>query len=380
MNEKIQKATPIIMMDGFGAKEIQKLTQVTKDMTVSYFKKPKEEGLTDWLGAELKKYVPGNIIGSIVEDIENGIDEFNQNLTELNEYVESGKQKETWLRKKLREPIANMDIKAQGEYLTQARDALAAGNMALATAIETDRGVMINTDAILEDAPETNLNDKITWDKQTLGMVASDIANQVNLSAAELAAAPSGALLALDAVKNIESINQETENIADMEIGSTLDKGLKTVAAAALTVCSVTGRVPILRNVATPILTNIACVGVESVKAFASFGQGKISANKAINHIEKAVTAGAVGLIRKGTNLAKSFLSKIPIIGPTIGTAVASVAGKIAEKKVGDYIHQGVEKIKPVARAVMETAKTVLTKTVDTVKSVGKKVLSFFGI
>ena len=181
------------------------------------------------------------------------------------------------------------------------------------------------------------------------------------------------------ALQAVEGASLATESVADMEIGSELDKGLKTVAAGALSVCAITGKIPILKNIATPVLTNIACVGVEGVKAVVRFGQGKISAAKAIDHIEKAVTAGAVEIIRKGTELGKETISKIPVIGNTIGTAVATVVGKVAEKKVGEYIHKGIEKIKPVAVAALETARTVTTKAVNTVKNVGKAVLSFFG-
>ena len=181
------------------------------------------------------------------------------------------------------------------------------------------------------------------------------------------------------ALQSVEGDSLSTEDIADMELDSTLDKGLKVIAAGALNVCAVTGKIPILRDIAAPVLTNVACVGVEGVKALARFGQGKISATQTMEHIERAVTAGAVGIIRKGTELGKKFLSKLPIIGNTVGSAVATIVGKTVEKKVAEFIHQGIEKIKPIAKVALETAKTVVTKAVDTVKNVGKKVLSFFG-
>lgn len=376
MAEKSLPVAPKVMLDGFGQNELRELGKVTQDMTVSYFSKPKEEGIGDWLGAELKKYLPGNLVVSVADDILSGVDEFNRNLAEVNAYCETGKNKETWFRDQLREPMEGMDAREQGKYLTQCRDALFAGNMALTAAIESEQDVMVHAEAILEDTEEAERHEKIEWDKQMLGMVASEIGDQVNLSAAAMAVAPSGALMALETV---EGAALATESIADTELGSELDKGLKVIAAGALSVCSITGRIPILRNIATPVLTNIACIGVEGVKAFASFGQGKISAGKAIDRIERAVTAGAVGMIRKGTELGKKLISTIPVIGNTIGTAVATVVGKVAEKKVGEYIHKGIEKIKPVATAFMETAKTVVTKVAETVKNVGKKVLSFFG-
>ena len=368
---------PLVMMDGLGVKEIESLAEVTKDMAGSYFKaKPQEEGLVDWLGGALKKWVPGNLAVGMADDIVSGIDEFNRNLAELNGYCEAGKFKETWLRDKLREPIEGMDNRAQGEFLTQVQDALMSGNAVLTAAIEFEQNVSINTEAIVEGEVISEGNPKIEWDRQMLGMVGTDIANQVNLMAAAMASSPAGAIMAL---QNVEGSNLTDENIADMDLGSGLDRGLKVIAAGALNVCAVTGKIPILRNIAAPVLTNVACVGVEGVKALARFGQGKITATQAIDRIERAVTAGAVGIIRKGTELGKKVLSKIPVIGATVGTAVATVVGKVAEKKVGELIHKGIEMIKPVARAALETAKTVVTKAIDTVKNVGKKVLSFFG-
>ena len=366
-----------VKMEGFGINEIESLAEVTKDMAGSYFTaKPQEEGLLDWLGGELKKWIPGNLVAGMSDDIMNSIAEFNQNLAELDAHCEAGKFKEAWLRDKLREPMEGMDAKAQGEYLSDVQEALSAGNLALTAAIESEQGVMVHADAILEDGDITSEKQSIEWDRQMLGMVGMDIANQVNLTAAALATSPSGAIMAL---QSIEGDSLTTEDIADTELDSGLDKGLKVIAAGALNICAVTGRIPILRNVATPVLTNVACIGVESVKALERFGQGKITATQTMERIECAVTAGAVGIIRKGTELGKKILSKIPIIGDTVGTAVATIVGKTVEKKAAQFIHQGIEKIKPIAKVALETAKTVVTKTVDTVKNIGKKVLSFLG-
>ena len=276
----------------------------------------------------------------------------------------------------MREPMEGMDAKAQGEYLADVQQALSAGNLALAAAIESEQGVMVHADAILEEADEPSEKESIAWDRQMLGMVGTEIANQLNLTAAAFASSPNGALMAL---QSVEGDSLSTEDIAGMEIDSTLDRGLKAIAAGALNICAVTGRIPILRNIAAPVLTNVACVGVEGVKALARFGQGKISATQAMEHIGRAVTAGAVGIIRKGTELGKKILSKLPIIGNTGGSAVATVVGKTVENKAAEFIHQGIEKIKPIARVALETAKTVVTKAVNTVKAVGKKVLSLFG-
>lgn len=376
--EKNITKVPVVQMDGFGSSEIESLAEVTKDMAGSYFSaRPKEEGLLDWLGGALKKWVPGNLAATMSEDILNGVDEFNRNLAELEAHCEGGKYKEVWLRDKLREPMEGMDAKAQGEYLTEVQEGLAAGNMALTAAIESERDVIIDAEFIVESEEEPKDKENIEWDRQLLGMVGKDIADQVNLTAAALASSPTGALMALDSIDG-GSLTQE--DLAAAELDSELDKGLKVIAAGALNICAVTGKIPILRDIATPIITNVACVGVEGIKALARFGQGRISATQTIEHIERAVTAGAVGIIRKGAEMGKKVLSKIPVIGATVGTAVAAILGKAAENKVGQFIHQGIEKIKPIARVALETAKSVVTKAVETVKSVGQKVLNFFGL
>ena len=100
MSESVKNhAEPKVQLEGFGIKEIENLAEVTKGMAGSYFSaKPQKEGLTDWLSGELKKWVPGNLVVGMADDIMAGIDEFNQNLAELNAHCEMGKFKE------LREP------------------------------------------------------------------------------------------------------------------------------------------------------------------------------------------------------------------------------------------------------------------------------------
>lgn len=371
-NNQTMKNTSKVKVDGFGEKETGNLAAVTKDLATSYFSKPADQGLLDWLGNELKKYLPHNIVMDTARDILNSVDEFNQNLEELNAHCTAGKYKETWLRDKLREPMDGMDAKAQGEYLIDVQEALSAGNQTLAAAIGAEGNVVINPEKILEKNSAVADKTNIQWDRQMLGMTGMDIANQVNLTAAAIASASDG----IDTTTYFGECDFAELDIADVDIDPTLDKGLKIIASASLSICAITGKIPILKRVATPILVNMACVGVEGIKAIALFGQGKISASKTLERIERAVTTGAVGVIRHGTEMGTQLLAQLPVVGAMVSTAIASNIGGLTEKKVEQFIHEGIEKIRPYAMTALETAKSVALKAADTVKRFATNLLT----
>lgn len=373
MAENNQEKIPKVQMDGFGEKETGNLAAVTKDLAMSYFSKPEDQGMLDWLGSELKKYLSHNIVMDTARAILDGVDDYNQNLEELNAHCESGNCKETWLRDKLREPMEGMDAKAQGVYLTDVQEALSAGNHALATAIEAEGNVVIHADAILEEDSSSTDGNSIQWDRQMLGMIGMDIANQANLTASAIASVSDD----IDTTLYLGDGILTEENIANADIDPTFDKGLKIIAAAALSICTITGRIPILKRVSTPVLVSMACVGVEGVKAIAMFGLGKISATKVMERIERAVTTGAVSIIRHGVEMGKELLPQLPIIGAMVSTAVASNISGLAEKKAEQFIHEGIQKIMPYAITALESAKDVAWKATDKVKQAAGNLFTF---
>ena len=367
---------PKVNVEGFGQKEADGLFSVTKDLLGSFFSKPAEQGIGEWLGDRLKEHLPqfaGEIIDEMRDGITSGIDTFNAGMNELDAACEQGKTKEEWMRDKLREVPAGMDAQAYGEYLADMNEALTEGNEALNAAIDSETGGTIK----LNDMETATEREPVEWSKTALFDTAQSIANQAAVTAAGMPVLSSGVPMALAAAQGEAGFDRD--DIADMETGDENDTGLKTVAAGALGICVKLEKIPLLSKL-TPIsaITDIACWGVESVKSVANFARGKLSATQAVDHIGRATSVAVSHMCSNG--IGKKLCAMIPVIGPTVGMAIGTAVDSLASKSIGQMIHAGIDKIKPLATEVLETAKSVVKAGVNMVKNAVNKVLAFVGI
>lgn len=366
---------PKVTVEGFGQKEVDGLFSVTKDLLGSFFSKPSEQGISEWLGDRLKEHLPhfaGEMIDEMRDGITSGIDAFNANMSELEAACEQGKTKKDWMRDKLREIPAGMDAQTYGERLADMNEALTAGNVALNAAIDSETGGTIK----LNDIETETDREPMAWSKETLFDAAQSIAEQTAVTAAGMPLLSSGVPMALTATQGETGFDRD--DVADMETGDDNDTGLKTVAAGALGICVKLGKIPLLSKL-TPIsaITDIACWGVESVKSVANFASGKMSATQAVERIGRATSAAVSHMCMKG--IGKKLCTMIPVVGPTVGMAIGTAIDSLASKSIGKMIHAGIEKIKPTATTVLETAKSVVAAGVNKLKETTKKVVEFIG-
>lgn len=368
------KDIPKTTLNGFGTKEIESFVPIAADLLSSYLNKSAETTTLDWLKNNMTKYLPdtaAKIIDEISDEVIDCVDEFNNNMRSLEENSRQGRTNEQWMQSQLRE-LPNKDMHETGEYLSQVERALAAGNQTVEKAMKTSQPLTIDAEPVQKNEPvSTDTN----WNKFALNNVISNIAGQATVAGLNGAMLTSGADMILKAT---EKLSVTKKDIAEADLSGSLDTGLKVASTAALKIAADMGKIPLLKKTPIGTIANIACWGVESVKAITNFASGKKNAMQTVDHLGKAAISAVTGLVKKGVDMA--VWSKIPVIGPYIGMTTGTAVGDTASKKIGELLQVGLKKIRPIAATALETTKKAITATVDTVKNVGKKVSAFFGL
>lgn len=368
------KDIPKTKLNGFGTKEIEGFVPIAADLLSSYLNKSAETTTLDWLKNNMTKYLPdtaAKIIDEISDEVIDCVDEFNNNMRSLEENSRQGRTNEQWMQSQLRE-LPNKDMHETGEYLSQVERALAAGNQTVEKAMKTGEPLTIDAEPVQKNEPvSTDTN----WNKFALNNVISNIAGQATVAGLNGAMLTSGADMILKAT---EKLSVTKKDIAEADLSGSLDTGLKVASTAALKIAADMGKIPLLKKTPIGTIANIACWGVESVKAITNFASGKKNAMQTVDHLGKAAISAVTGLVKKGVDMA--VWSKIPVIGPYIGMTTGTAVGDTASKKIGELLQVGLKKIRPIAATALETTKKAITATVDTVKNVGKKVSAFFGL
>lgn len=361
-------------LNGFGTKEIEGFVPIAADLLSSYLNKSAETTTLDWLKNNMTKYLPdtaAKVINEISDELIDCVDEFNNNMQSLEENSRQGKTNEQWMQSQLRE-LPNMDMNQTGEYLSKVQAGLTAGNQQVEKALKTGEPLTIDAEPIQENNQETIQQN---WNKFSLNSVISNIAGQATIAGLNGAMLTSGADMALKVTEKLPVLKKD---IAEANLFSSLDTGLKVASAAALKIAANTGKIPFLKKTPIGTIANIACWGVESVKAITNFASGKKNAMQTVDHLGKVAISAVTGLVKKGVDMA--VWSRVPIVGPFIGMTTGTAVGDTASKKVGELLKVGFKKIRPIAATALETTKKAITATVDTVKNVSKKVFAFFGL
>lgn len=360
-------------LNGFDTKEIEGFVPIAADLLSSYLNKSAETTTLDWLKNNMTKYLPdtaAKVINEISDELIDCVDEFNNNMQSLEENSRQGKTNEQWMQSQLRE-LPNMDMNQTGEYLSKVQAGLTAGNQQVEKALKTGEPLTIDAEPIQENNQETTQQN---WNKFSLNSVISNIAGQATIAGLNGAMLTSGADMALKVTEKLPVLKKD---IAEADLFSSLDTGLKVASAAALKIAANTGKIPFLKKTPISTIASIACWGVESVKAITNFASGKKNAMQTVDHLGKAAISAVTGLIKKGVDMA--VWSKVPVVGPFIGMTTGTAVGDTASKKVGELLKVGFKKIRPISATALETTKKAITATVDTVKNVSKKVCAFFG-
>ena len=365
-----------IEINGFGKKEMDTIAPIMKDLLTSYMQKSNDVELVDWLKSQLKEHLSDktpDVIDQISSDIISKIDKFNSNLMNMEQYCSKGKVRQEWFYNQIKEIPEGMDISTYGNYLSQVENGLAVGNQSVINASQLENGGLIT----LHDIPNyeiSNVEQNGEWNKYTLRNVASNIVKQADLAGLGNITMPVGMNLALQATQVMDMPKLDV-NMEEIELNSAIDTGIKTVATTALEICLNKGKVPFLNKfIPIGLAADVACLGVESVKAIARYANGQASARQTVECLGMATTSALVNFI--SSKVAISMCSAIPVIGPVLGTTLGALVMSMSSQQIEQCIYSGIQKLQPIAVSMLNTAHDVLTSGVNFVKDIGNEIIS----
>ena len=261
-----------IRMEGFCTEESKGLFSVAKEMLSSWMEKPKEKSTVVWLGEEFIQRVGGmtaEAAGELSSSIMDGVDQFTESMSEIDETCRAGGTKEAWLQEKLLSvPGATEEERAR--YLAEAQVALAAGNNEVYAALHSaEKSADLSLPAAVEERVPDGAGGT-SWQPIPTQVVAQGVAEQAVLAGVGGAALDTG--LTYAETQDGEPLNTGID-LGEELTGSETDRGIKAVATGALYVAVECGIVPFLKKATPlPVLTNIACWGVEGGEGFLGLG------------------------------------------------------------------------------------------------------------
>lgn len=368
-----------IEINGFGINEFKEVTPIMKDLLKSYVQKSNDIELVDWVKTQLGEHLPDSkldMVDQISADIISKIDTFNNNMMDMEQYCSQGKTRQEWFYNRIKENLEGTDINAYGNYLSQIENGLTVGNQIIIDALQSNNGGTIKLNDVSSNEI-SNIESNTDWNKYTLRNVASNIVEQANLAGIGNIAMPVGMDLALQATQMMD-LPKSNIDLEKIELNSAVDNGIKTVATMALEIGLAKGKLPFLRKfIPSGVAADIACLGVESVKAIKNFTNGQASAMQTVEHLGRATTSAIVGFI---TNKATITMCRaIPVIGPYVGIALGTLAMTMSEQQIKQCIYMGIQKLQPIAVNMLNTARNIVTSGVNLVKNAGNKIASFLG-
>lgn len=376
---------PEVQIAGVSENDAENFLPVIKQFLSSYAAKPQDMSMADWLESELQaslKEISSEEARIMRAGLMDGVEQFGQNLSSLNEACSKGQTKEAWLRDQLQKTAdeKGMSVQEYGEYLSDIHNALTDSNQAMMEAIESKGGI-IELDSGQGAVEETEKTTE--WNAYHTAALALSIGKHASLAGIGSAALTTGYQLALKAAKGEEI---KGADVIQAALLSDKNDELKGAAAGALKVGIERGIVPLLpKNLSMGAVANIACVGIENAKIFSRLASGEINSVQALEQMARNSVATISGLSCEGMGAAigASLLSFVPVVGTTVGGIVGGLVGRLASTKIGQAIQQGIQKIKPVAVSIARKTYSVITNTVravgNTIKSGLRKIASFLG-
>ena len=351
----------------FSAEDAQKLQPIMEDFMASC-----DVGGEKWLAKRLEQAMPEESSENrqqIMDEIETGVEKFNSSLSSLQDAIAAGDSKEEWLAENLRHSLNELSEKEYGTTLFTTAQALHSENEHTMAAIDgTTVPTTVETVPVAEYAWSATENQALTKHLEQeikIGALAGQVVN---------------AGFALAEKTSLGSRLGELKNVAEaLRTGD--DGEVKKAASAALVVGVQKGIVPLPKSTPVGTLTALASGGIESARLMLQYTDGDISGAEVLDRTEQIVTVQvSQGLSIAGEKLGRSIGAKIglavgtfvPFLAPvavTVGGFVGGMVGKLAGSKIGQAIGKA-------ARKVAEVAKPVVKKAWETVKNVGRSIVS----
>ena len=361
------KLTPV---KGFDIKSAEQIAPLMGRFMKAYAES-EQDGETEWLDAPLKEAMPersDDEIQNIRKEIHASVTKWDADMESIHEACAEGKTKEEWLEGKLQEATIGVNVADYGEYLAEANTGLHLANQ---EAIEGTR----EQQADFEDGEENTQE----WDAANTHALAMQLGKEVEVSNLAGTVLRTGWEMA-----EKTPLGEDLQNIKKVAdaLRSGEDQGVKEAASAALKTGVEKGYIPFLpKNTPTPIVSSLACMGVEQAKIVLKFADGDISGGQAVNLMGRVATVHASNVCchfgekigrQVGQKLGMMVGAVIPVLAPVgmvVGGFVGGVVGRIGGSVIGKTIGKAVRK-------VAEVAKPVLKSAWEGIKSVGRTIMN----
>lgn len=200
---------------------------------------------------------------------------------------------------------------------------------------------------------------------------ALQVGKNAGVMALQMAAVTTGIDLA---VKVCQGKEIQAEEVAETALRTGVDTGVKVTAAGTLHSAVRTGGLPFLpKNMGTDLITGIAFVGVENAKVLLQMAEGKLSTLKGLDQMGKVTVSMAGGLGLMGlVQGAVSGLLGGPV-GVAAGL-VSGMVGYAAGSGIGSRIYSGAKKIAGKAKEMGRRALDGLRKGAEMVRGAVQKI------
>lgn len=131
---------PKVQFAGLGDKEVKELLPIMQRFMSGYAHKADDITTEVWLNKQLQQELPeksASEIADIGKEIINSIDEFDKNLSSLNQACEQGEAKEAWLRDSLQDAAIGVNVNEFGNYLANIDKTLYDANSQMMRVVKT---------------------------------------------------------------------------------------------------------------------------------------------------------------------------------------------------------------------------------------------------
>ncbi len=373
---------PEVQTEGFGARETEALSPIFSRVIGSY---DENSGNTEWLTKKLAEELPDKTseeIGKLADEIQTGARQWNEDVASINAACEDGQTKEEWFADRMQKSMEGVDTSDYGDYLASLDASLHRANQAAMNAADGSENELPLPKAVAlpDEAHEA-------WDEETTRAMAAHLGQEAAISGM--------AGLALRAGWRLAEASPLGGHLPQLEkVGEALrsgdDEGVKQAVSAALTVGVAQGKVPFLpKNTPVPILSGVACYGVDQAKVMLQYADGEIGAEEVVEATGRLATVYASNVCGNyGKTLGTAIGAKVgglvgaicPLLAPVgmaVGGFVGGIVGKLAGSKVGQAIGRAV---KTVAHVAKETVRTVWDGVKEVSKSIWNGIKSLFSI
>lgn len=159
---------------GMGAGEVKSLQPIMQRFMTSYVQKSDDVDTEAWLAHQLTLELPeksANAIEQISREIIENINEFDQNLTSINEACNQGQTKEEWFQDKVQTASIGVSVNNYGNYLANIDRSLYEANAQMMRAVSTQSGEIsqcFNLDGFIAEQHHVNsFNAKAALENQS---------------------------------------------------------------------------------------------------------------------------------------------------------------------------------------------------------------------